>query len=66
VRAYSNRGLVYYVKRDYSRAISDYTEAIRLDPELASAYVGRGNAYNASGEMGRADADFKQARQLRK
>jgi Flp pilus assembly protein TadD len=63
VRAFTGRG-AYYAKRDYGRAIADYTEAIRHDPKLASAYSGRGNAYNARGETDRADADFKQAKQL--
>jgi Tfp pilus assembly protein PilF len=58
------RGLTFYRKHDYSRAIADHSEAIRPDSTLASAYTGRGNAYNARGEIDRADEDFKKARQL--
>ena len=32
--AYSNRGNAYYQKGDNDRAIADYNEAIRLDPEI--------------------------------
>jgi hypothetical protein len=32
-------------KKDYNKAISDYTEAIRLNPNLAFAYTNRGLAY---------------------
>ena len=31
--AYSNRGLVYYGKKDYDRAIADYNKAIETDPK---------------------------------
>jgi Flp pilus assembly protein TadD len=50
--------------REHSRAIADFTEAIRLDPKLGSAYRGRGNAYSATGEIDRADSDFSAAKQL--
>src|SRR5215468_3408886 len=32
--AYKNRGNAYYNKKDYDRAIADYSEAIKLDPRL--------------------------------
>jgi tetratricopeptide (TPR) repeat protein len=35
--AYNNRGNVYHGKGDNDRALADYSEAIRLDPKLASA-----------------------------
>jgi hypothetical protein len=31
-------------KKDYDHAITDYNEAIRLDPKFARAFNGRGNA----------------------
>src|SRR5262249_1166922 len=43
--AYFKRGSAYRAKEDYDRAIMDYTEAIRLDPNSASAYNNRGLAY---------------------
>jgi hypothetical protein len=35
------RGEAWCVKKDYSSAISDFTEAIRLDPTSARAYTAR-------------------------
>jgi tetratricopeptide (TPR) repeat protein len=31
-RAYNNRGLAYYSKKDYDRAIADHEAALRIDP----------------------------------
>jgi tetratricopeptide (TPR) repeat protein len=44
----------YYYKRDYDRAIENYTEAIRLDPNNSNAYNGRGNAYYSKRDYDRA------------
>jgi len=46
------------------KAIADYTEAIRLDPNLALAYNSRGIAYQKIGEEAKAAADFVKAKQL--
>jgi len=35
--AYHNRGIAYGEKGDYEQAIADYTEAIRINPDLAYA-----------------------------
>ena len=43
--AYVNRARSYSDKKDYDRAIADYSEAIKLDPRLATAYNLRGLAY---------------------
>src|ERR1700678_2641885 len=45
--AFNNRGLVSYSKRDFDRAIADYTEAVRLDPGFARGYGNRALAYKA-------------------
>ena len=46
---------------DLDRAIADFSEAVRLDPMLAAAWMNRGLAYEGKGEdaRGRA-ADFDQ------
>ena len=44
-RAFYNRGVVYAIKQDYDRAIQDYDQAIRLNPNYAFAFTNRGNAY---------------------
>ena len=33
--AYNNRGVAWHAKKEYDKAIADYTEAIRLDPKDA-------------------------------
>ena len=38
---YNSRGEAYRSKGDMDRAIADYTEALRLDPKNAIAYVNR-------------------------
>lgn len=38
---YLARGKALYAKRDYDRAMSDFNEAIRLDPTLATAFYHR-------------------------
>ena len=42
--AYYERGNAYANLGDLARAIADYDEALRLDPELAGAYNNRGLA----------------------
>jgi tetratricopeptide (TPR) repeat protein len=62
--AFHNRGNAYKSKRDYDRAIADYSEAIRLSPEFALAFCGRGWAKQAKGDRSGGDADINRARQL--
>ena len=35
--AYNDRGLIWYAKQVYDKAIADYSKAIELDPKYASA-----------------------------
>lgn len=44
VRAYNNRGLVRKNRGDLNGAISDYSQAIKIDPNYAPAYYNRGRA----------------------
>ena len=62
--AYFNRGLAYQAKGDYDRAIADYDQVIRLNPEAIHAYNNRGVAYNAKGDHHRAIANLDQAIRL--
>ena len=49
---------------NYDKAITDYTEAIRLEPNYVAAYVGRGNIYLRTGNRAEANADFATAKRL--
>jgi lipoprotein NlpI len=62
--ACNNRGLAYRDKGELDRAIADFNEAVRLDPEFALAYNNRGLAYRDKGEFDRAIADFNEAIRL--
>jgi tetratricopeptide (TPR) repeat protein len=62
--AYNNRGNAYSDKGDYDRAIADYTQAIRLAPNVASRYYNRGLAYYSKKDYDRAIVDFNQAIRL--
>jgi Flp pilus assembly protein TadD len=50
---------------NFEKAISDYNEAIRLDPKSALAYVGRGNAYTKKGNLNAANSDYATAKRLK-
>ncbi len=66
--AYCNRGRAYLTKGNLGNAIADCTEAIRLDPKNAVAYLFRGTAYAATRTTGsdydKAIADFTEAIRL--
>jgi Flp pilus assembly protein TadD len=51
-------------KGDFDGAIAAYTEAIRLNPQNALPYSGRGRGYSRKGELDKAIADCNQAIQL--
>ena len=44
-------------KSEYDRAIEDFTESIRLQPDYAGAYRGRGFAWHGKGEYDQALKD---------
>ena len=65
MNAYLNRGQEYYLKKDYDRAISDASQAIRIDAKAAIlAWGNRGNARSMTGETDAAIADYTQAIKL--
>lgn len=57
-------GNAWYAKREYDKAIADYDEAIRLDPDYALAYMNRAAAYRTKGDTERAEADEARVREL--
>ena len=61
---YYNRGNVYVQRNDLHHAIEDYTQAIRLDANLAEAYYNRGLALLDSHRDAEGIADLSKAGEL--
>jgi regulator of sirC expression with transglutaminase-like and TPR domain len=61
---YSNRGLEYSQDRQYDRALSDYDQAIKLNPAEPLSYSNRAVAWHQKGDFDRALADLDKAVQL--
>lgn len=59
--AYNGRGLAFYEIKQYDAAVSDFIQALKLDPDFATAYYNRGNAYDARKDYGKAIADYSKA-----
>jgi tetratricopeptide (TPR) repeat protein len=62
--AYYQRGLSHHRLEDWGEAVRDFTEAIRLDGELAGAFHFRGLAYGALDNRKQATDDLRQAYKL--
>ena len=62
--AYYNRGRAWYAKKDYDRAIADFTESIHLDSKYALAYYFRGRVWDEKKNYDRAIADYDDAVRL--
>jgi tetratricopeptide (TPR) repeat protein len=56
--AYDRRGIIYFDRRDYDRALADFDEAAKLDPTNVDPLNGRGRTYLAKGQFDRAIAEF--------
>src|SRR5215467_13387117 len=61
---YRRRGFAYQMKGEHDRAITDFNEAIRLNPQNARAYNNRGSSFFAKGDRDQAVADFSKAVEL--
>ena len=59
--AHLQSGYAWRNKNENDKAIAEYNEAIRLDPNNAVAYVDRGIAWKAKNEQDKAIADFTEA-----
>jgi tetratricopeptide (TPR) repeat protein len=62
--AFFFRGNAYADKKDYDRAIADYTDAIRLNSKESLSYFYRAKAYLQKNEYDRAIADLSRAIEL--
>lgn len=61
---YLHRGYVLYILQNFQDAISDLSEAIRIEPNDAFAYTVRGNVYLMTGDIKSMVQDFDQALRL--
>ena len=62
--AFNNRCSAYNYAGDQDRALTDCSQAIRLDPKFAFAYCGRGLAKRAQGDAAGGNADIAEGKQL--
>lgn len=62
--AYYNRGVVYYLIKNYPAAIDDLSKAISLDPKSSAAYASRGEVYEIMKEKEKAYIDYKKAARM--
>lgn len=61
---FSNRGAAHKNKGETDRAIQDYDQAIKLDPNDTAAYINRGGANESKRQYDRAIQDYDQAIKL--
>lgn len=61
---YASRARVWNYRGEYDRAIDDCDEALRLDPDCATAHDRRAQALTAKGEIDQALAGFERAIRL--
>ena len=59
--AYIDRGQGYSERRQYDQAISDYTQALEINPRYAEAYYNRGNAHGKKDLIDQAILDYTKA-----
>ena len=62
--AFNARGNGFVVKKDYDRAVADFSEAIRLDPADAAVFRDRATAYAANNDADSAIRDYTEAARL--
>ncbi|MFY9600293.1 MAG: tetratricopeptide repeat protein [Pseudolabrys sp.] len=62
--AYYNRALAYENKDDYARAVADYDEALRLNPNDADALLYRGIDKQRLGDKAGGEADVAAAKRM--
>jgi tetratricopeptide (TPR) repeat protein len=62
--AFDSRGLIYFRKGDYARAIADYDAALGLQPKTVTSLYMRGLAKAAMGDAAGSKADAEAARAL--
>jgi tetratricopeptide (TPR) repeat protein len=61
---YSNRGVAYFRLARYPESIKDFDKAVGLNPNDAGFRLNLADAYRASGQSAKAEADYDQAIKL--
>ena len=64
IEACYNRGISRCHEEDYEAAISDFDQALQLNPKLADAYYNRGLAYTKLGQYQEAIEDYSEALEI--
>jgi len=64
VAAFNNRGIAYHNKKDYDRAIADYSQMLRIESGNAAAFNNRGLSHQAKSLSDLAMQDYDQAIRL--
>lgn len=59
-----DRGVAKYEEGRYDEAITDYTDAIRLDPKIPFTYLRRAGVYVDKGDYDKAIADYTETIRL--
>jgi tetratricopeptide (TPR) repeat protein len=60
-RPYSNRGVLYWKQKEYSKAIDDFSHALSINPGYRDAYYNRGVVFEEAGAFERAVEDYSNA-----
>ena len=58
---YAGRAWAWYIKKEYTSSIDDFSKAITIDPEFDPAYFGRATVWFEKEDFQRALADAKEA-----
>ncbi|XHX78949.1 MAG: tetratricopeptide repeat protein [Stenomitos frigidus ULC029] len=64
VNDYNNRGLLYFQTSRFAAALTDYNQALQLNPQLAKIYNNRANCYASMGRPMEALFDYETALDL--
>ena len=59
--SYYDRAIVHALKGDHKESVRDYTEAIRLNPNVPDFYYNRAYSHHAIGSLDKAMVDFNEA-----
>ena len=65
VAAFYNRALALAEKREYGKAISDFTAVLRVDPKNPVVLYRRGTTYLNSGDIEAGNADLAAAKAIK-